>query len=520
MRISKIMERFSSMVGDAEKRPFSSFLLLAAAFCLLFLLILSIPRSPPPSSPVSNGELTWKDSEVGFIPLSGEWKYRADELTLDGWTSAPVMAIPVDNTKQRFGYGSYRVRVWGLVSGSLYSLRLPYQATAYTLFIDGKPIASNGHIGVDRSSSIPGYLPRVAIFTAGSEPAEMVLQVSNFHHRRSGPFQTLYLGKPDAIKRFDSWNVIVDLALVLMYFTMSLYQFVFYLFRKDRAILYLSFFFLFNAVNGMIGTPEVLIFRIWPDFSWFFYEWLCYFISYGTLLWLTLFAQSYYGKIPRKLIVAFFLPLFLILIFISTTPVYVYSLYNDLFQVYSVFLFGFSFVMIYRAWREDRKGSGVIMIGFIIMTGTLASSILFSRSRIQGGTYLPLSFLQFQLNLSGNMTIPMTTLSYLLLLVLINCLSFAYLLKKPFLFRSEEVNLEKALLALNITKATSYYHLTAREVEITRLILLGKTNTEIADSLYISLSTVKTHISRIFKKTEASSRAQLLFRFREIASGQ
>lgn len=206
-------------------------------------------------------------------------------------------------------------------------------------------------------------------------------------------------------------------------------------------------------------------------FFLFFYEWLCYFISYGTLLWLTLFAQSYYGKIPWKLIVAFFLPLFFILIFISTTPVYAYLLYNDLFQVYSVFLFGFSFVMIYRARREERKGSGVIMIGFIIMTGTLASSILFSRSRIRGGTYLPLSFLQFQLNLSGNMTIPMTTLSYLLLLVLINCLSFAYLLKKPFLFRSEEVNLEKALLALNITKATSYYYLTAREVEITSLRL-------------------------------------------------
>lgn len=518
-------ELFRGIIGgwdrmlDTKKRPVSSLVLLAAVFSVVFLLIVVIPRGAPSSGPVENGEVAWDEPGTGMIPLAGQWMFRDSELTLNNWGTAPTVAVPNDSD-HRFGYGSYMVRVYGLTPGSLYSLRLPYQATAYTLFLDGKPIASNGRVGIDRSSSVPGYLPRVVSFSAGDGSSELVLQVSNFHHRRGGPFQLLYLGEPEAIDRFDFWNVIADGALVLMYLTMGLYQLIFYLLRKDRTILFLAIFFLFNAVNGMIGSPEVLIFRIWPDFPWFFYQWLCYFISYGTIVWLTLFAQSYYERVPRKLVIPFFLPLFAILIFISSTPVYVYSLFNNLFQVYSVFLFGLSFAMIYQAFREKRKGAGVILVGFLVMTGALASSILFSRSRIPGGTYLPLSFLHSQLRLSSGMTIPLNSLSYLLLLVLINSLSFAYFLKKPFLFRAEEVNLEKALRSQDLIEASRYYHLTPLEAGIARLILLGKTNAEIADELCISLSTVKTHISRIFRKTGSSSRAQLLFRFRELTSGQ
>ena len=52
--------------------------------------------------------------------------------------------------------------------------------------------------------------------------------------------------------------------------------------------------------------------------------------------------------------------------------------------------------------------------------------------------------------------------------------------------------------------------LTAREQEVLQHILSGESNREIAGSLFISESTVKTHVRNIFSKYEVSSRTELI----------
>jgi len=58
--------------------------------------------------------------------------------------------------------------------------------------------------------------------------------------------------------------------------------------------------------------------------------------------------------------------------------------------------------------------------------------------------------------------------------------------------------------------------LSPRQAEILRLISRGKTDKEIAADLTISRGTVKTHLRIIFSKLRARSRAQAIFRFREL----
>ena len=52
--------------------------------------------------------------------------------------------------------------------------------------------------------------------------------------------------------------------------------------------------------------------------------------------------------------------------------------------------------------------------------------------------------------------------------------------------------------------------LSPREVEILQLIAEGRSNTEIAERLYLSNATVKTHVNHIFQKTGARDRAQAI----------
>lgn len=48
--------------------------------------------------------------------------------------------------------------------------------------------------------------------------------------------------------------------------------------------------------------------------------------------------------------------------------------------------------------------------------------------------------------------------------------------------------------------------LTNTEKEVLKQIICGKTNSKIAEELYISLSTVKTHVSSILYKLNAKNR--------------
>ncbi|WP_415852469.1 response regulator transcription factor [Streptomyces albus] len=51
--------------------------------------------------------------------------------------------------------------------------------------------------------------------------------------------------------------------------------------------------------------------------------------------------------------------------------------------------------------------------------------------------------------------------------------------------------------------------LTQRELEVTRLVARGRTNEELAAELYVSLSTVKTHLGNVQRKLAARNRVEI-----------
>ena len=53
-------------------------------------------------------------------------------------------------------------------------------------------------------------------------------------------------------------------------------------------------------------------------------------------------------------------------------------------------------------------------------------------------------------------------------------------------------------------------NLTTREYEVLQLIARGNSNTEIAENLFLSVSTIKTHVSNLFIKMDVKSRTQAI----------
>jgi len=72
--------------------------------------------------------------------------------------------------------------------------------------------------------------------------------------------------------------------------------------------------------------------------------------------------------------------------------------------------------------------------------------------------------------------------------------------------------IEKVILAspdftLNTT-ALEQYRISTRELEVLELMATGLSNQQIADKLFVSLSTVKTHAANLFLKLEVERRTQ------------
>ena len=79
--------------------------------------------------------------------------------------------------------------------------------------------------------------------------------------------------------------------------------------------------------------------------------------------------------------------------------------------------------------------------------------------------------------------------------------------KKIVLVGSDFILNEDALQRLEISK---------REHEVLELVAKGLSNQEIADKLFVSLNTIKTHTSNLFLKLEVKRRTQAVQRGKEL----
>lgn len=102
--------------------------------------------------------------------------------------------------------------------------------------------------------------------------------------------------------------------------------------------------------------------------------------------------------------------------------------------------------------------------------------------------------------------------------LVINAANLIILYKKDFVesfLKEEEGTVQTLNLEDTMELVKSKYELTNREIEILTEVYNGKTNTQIAEDLFISESTVKAHIYNIFRKMNVKSRVEAVCIIRE-----
>ncbi|SFQ15676.1 sensor histidine kinase [Salibacterium halotolerans] len=326
-------------------------------------------------SAASNGVMTLPEDGQGeeVYTLDGEWEFYwqrfvspsevfgsgTDALhvqTPSAWSDIQTKG----GTLPDKGYGTYHLEMElpENLADDTAGIYIPEIATAYTLWVDQKVLAENGKPGVNRSSMEPEHHPQTAYFKPESDAIDLVLQVSEYYQRKSGWWDSFYIGSAEDIQSMRDYNISREVFLVVSLLVMGLYHFgIFVLRPSDRAPLFFGGLCLAVAVRTLL-LGEVLFLRFFAGVPW---EWMLKFEYWSSCLGIVcamLFIYTQYKNDMNILIRNSFLTIFsLMALGILVTPALIFT--EGMLYLQSAAVLGLVYIniVLWTALVRRRKGA-------------------------------------------------------------------------------------------------------------------------------------------------------------------
>jgi len=133
------------------------------------------------------------------------------------------------------GYVTYRLNVVLNKQEEPLALRTVEISNAYTIYVNGQRVGSLGQAGKNRETTVPRQFPQIVDFEHKTNQMEIIIQVSNFHHRRGGIWEVIQLGREKDMRKAQERRLSFDLLLIGSIFLMALYHLGLFIVRKvDR----------------------------------------------------------------------------------------------------------------------------------------------------------------------------------------------------------------------------------------------------------------------------------------------
>lgn len=390
----------------------------APALCLLtLLLVFGLFLGPdelramqePDDRPVAAGGVMdirgWSMPERGILPLDGDWEMLWSRLAEPvDWSAYAKEArtVPVPSTWGNIrwdgralpdqGYATYRLtlRFAPEDAGRPQALYIRNAATAYRLWIDGKPAGGNGEVGTDRSSMRPVNTARTYVFTPGDGEVELLVQVSNFVQRKGGLWDGWLLGTPQQIGDLRERRIALQLLMSSSLLILGLYHLLIYIRgQRDPAAAY--FGTMCAAMAGRAAVVgETLAVRYIPAFPWELAVKLEYFGFLTPIMLLPAFGHSLYPHdFSRHVRRAGFVVGGVSMALVIVLPARVYTEWMHLYQALIVAGLGYIAFVYAVAIRRRRRGAVLNFIALAVLAATAVHDILFYNHLLSTGDLLP-----------------------------------------------------------------------------------------------------------------------------------
>lgn len=391
--------------GIIKMRKMDIISALVASFLSLFFFNCSesvISNKPVPRAEKGIFDLSaWDFVKDGPVALDGKWEfYWGKHLEpRDLSAKAPPKSngfIEVPGTWNGYGidgrknpgegYATYRLKVYLPSSGQKLAFKFLDMATSFSVYVNGKKIMSAGVPGKTLESTTPRFVPQVVEFISNSEQLDVLIPVSNFHHRKGGAWEPILLGLSRDIWQIRQGALNLDFFLIGSILIMGFYHMGLFVIRPvEKSTLYFGIFCFLIAVRILV-TGERYLIDLLPDFNWQAQIKIAYLTFYTGAPVLAMYFRHIFPKdVSKRFIYLVNVVGALFSGIVLLTPAGVFTHTLPIFQIFAVAASCYGFYILILALIRNRRGAFICLLGFAILFFTIVNDMLYSNLLVQTG---------------------------------------------------------------------------------------------------------------------------------------
>ncbi|MFD1705180.1 7TM diverse intracellular signaling domain-containing protein [Siminovitchia sediminis] len=357
----------------------------------LFLASCSINET---HTPVQDGIYTYNGfPDTGFEKLNGEWEFYwkalldPEDFKNSHLSSPEFVKVPgtwrmyeaAGGEVSKQGYATYRIHLSfdEQEIGTAKALFIQGGASSYKIWIAGKAEAENGKVGTGKSTTEPSNSRKLIYFEVSDEKMELVMQVANFHQRKSGIYNPVLLGEPEAVAEYREKNLLFRAMIVMSLLVMGLYHIILFVLRKKEvSLIFFSMVCLLVAARAAL-LDGVLASYLFPFLNWDWEQKLEYLGASMGVLFFALYTYSMFPKDMAKTakhMIICVMGAYSLLVIVA--PPMVFTSTMRFLQVLILLVFIYLIYVDVKALYQKREGSLLNITAILLFFMTIVNDIM------------------------------------------------------------------------------------------------------------------------------------------------
>jgi len=389
---------------------------------LILLIIFTNGYAYTPEGQIpEKGVLDLREVEMdvnSIYSLSGEWEFYWERLLApDNYPgekekgSGILVSVPsfwnsyeIEGRQlPAMGYGTYALMIIlpeDYHNGTCFDI--PVFDVAYNFFINDKLVRKNGTVGTSRNTEEPWYDPGRYCLIPEGDTIQLLVQVSNYHHRRGGFWKPVLVGGPTAIitktenRSMFSYSTMGTLFFCIIFFS------IFWLYARQNTLMILfaitALGILIRSVNTGLHFSNSVV-----DTPWAWQIRMEYFGTYLAYLFGMFFLHKmFYRKYMKHILRANTALSILLIITVFVMPPRLFAYGMLIFQPLILLFLAHYIVLSFAGTIRGKLMDTIFFVSLGLFIYTLVNDIMLANSgKAMSSNYLTqLSFQIFILAMS------------------------------------------------------------------------------------------------------------------------